>query len=91
MGIPQKLTARKFYGNHFHSITVNVPETARLFSLKSIVPEQEERTFGTLGRLSEKTLQTGNQNMLWTRLCLEFKSKPLIATIHKQLPNRIQK
>lgn len=41
IGNPQKLTARKFYGNHFHSITVHVPETARLFSLKSIVPEQE--------------------------------------------------
>lgn len=55
IGNPQKLTARKFYGNHFHSITVHVPETARLFSLKSIVPEQEERTFGTLRRLSENT------------------------------------
>lgn len=89
MGIPQKLTARKFYGNHFHSITVHVPETARLFSLKSIVPEQEERTFGTLRRLSEKTPQTGNQTVLWTTLCLEFNFKPLIATIHKQLPNTI--
>lgn len=50
------MTARKCYRNHFHSITVHIPKTARLFSLKSIVPEQEERTFGTLRRLSENTI-----------------------------------
>lgn len=55
IGNPQKLTTRKFYGNHFHSITIHVPETARLFCLKSIVPEQEERSFGTLRRISENT------------------------------------
>ena len=55
IGNPQKLTLRKFYGNHFHSITVHVPETARIFCLKSIVPEQEERSFGTLRRISENT------------------------------------
>lgn len=55
VGNPKKLTSRKFYGNHFHSITVHVPETARLFNLKSIIPEQEERSFGTLGRISENT------------------------------------
>lgn len=55
IGNPQKLTTRKFYGNHFHSITIHLPETARLFCLKSIVPEQEERSFGTLRRISENT------------------------------------
>lgn len=55
IGNPQKLTTRKFYGNHFHSITIHVPETARLFCLKSIVPEQEARFFGTLRRISENT------------------------------------
>lgn len=55
IGNPQKLTTRKFYGNHFHSITIHVPETARLFCIKSIVPEQEERSFGTLRRISENT------------------------------------
>lgn len=55
VAIPKKLTSRRFYGNHFHSITVHVPETARLFNLKSIIPEQEERSFGTLRRISENT------------------------------------
>uniref|UniRef100_A0A8W8MGW1 Uncharacterized protein n=1 Tax=Magallana gigas TaxID=29159 RepID=A0A8W8MGW1_MAGGI len=55
IGNPHKLTTRKFYGNHFHSITIHVPETARLFCIKSIVPEQEERSFGTLRRISENT------------------------------------
>lgn len=34
---------------------MHVPETARLFNLKSIIPEQEERSFGTLRRISEHT------------------------------------
>jgi hypothetical protein len=55
IGNPKKLTTRKFYGNHFHSITIHVPETARMICLKSIVPEQEERSFGTLRRISENT------------------------------------
>lgn len=55
VGNPKKLTSRKFYGNHFHSITVHLPETARLFHLISIIPEQEERSFGTLRRISENT------------------------------------
>lgn len=55
VAIPKKLTSRRFYGNNFHSITVHVPETARLFNLKSIIPEQVERLFGTLRRISENT------------------------------------
>lgn len=27
IGIPKKMTARKFYGSHFHSLTVHAPQT----------------------------------------------------------------
>lgn len=58
-GKPAKLTARKFFGSHYHGITVHLPETYRIFCLKSIIPEQEERSFGDLRRLS---LQTTNRH-----------------------------
>ena len=55
IGVPTKLTSRKFFGSHFHSLTVHAPEILRLFSLSSIVTEQEERCFGDLRRISENT------------------------------------
>lgn len=58
-GKPAKLTARKLFGSHYHGITVHLPETYRLFCLKSIIPEQEERSFGDLRPLS---LQTTNRH-----------------------------
>ena len=42
---PSKMTTRKFFGSHFQSITIHIPETFRLFCLRSIIPEQEERSF----------------------------------------------
>lgn len=57
-GNPAKLTSRKFFGSHFHSTTVHLPETYRLFCLRSIIPEQEERSFGDLRRIS---LQSTNR------------------------------
>lgn len=52
------MTARKFYGSHFHSLTVYAPQTNRMFCLRSIIPEQEERSFGDLRNIS---LQTSNR------------------------------
>lgn len=49
------MTARKFYGCHFHSLTVHAPETYRLVCLRSLIPEQEERTFGDLRSISLNT------------------------------------
>ncbi|CAG2200340.1 unnamed protein product [Mytilus edulis] len=54
-GIPSKMTARKFFGSHFHSLTIHAPESFRIFHLKSIVTEQEERCVGDLRRVSETT------------------------------------
>lgn len=51
-GNPAKLTLRKFFGSHFHSTTVHLPETYGLFCLRSIILEQEERSFGDLRRIS---------------------------------------
>lgn len=55
ISIPKKMTARKFYGCHFHSLTVHTPETYRLVCLRSLIPEQEERTFGDLRSISLNT------------------------------------
>ena len=52
---PSKMTTRKFFGSHFHSITIHIPETFRLFCLRSIIPEQEERSFGDLRQISLRT------------------------------------
>ena len=41
-----KLTTRKFFCSHFHSITF------RLFCLRSIIPEQDETNFGDLQQIS---------------------------------------
>lgn len=49
------MTTRKFFGCHFHSLTVHAPETFRMICLRSLVPEQEERTFGDLRRISLNT------------------------------------
>ncbi|CAC5356745.1 unnamed protein product [Mytilus coruscus] len=54
-GIPTKMTTRKFFGSHFHSLTTHASETYRIFNLKSIVTEQEERCFWDLRRVSEST------------------------------------
>lgn len=55
IGTPKKMTSRKFYGAHFHSLTTHAPEVYRVFCLRSVIPEQEERGFGDLRRISENT------------------------------------
>lgn len=52
---PQKLTTRKFFGSHFHSLTTHLPETLRIFNTRSIFTEKEERAFGELRTLAERT------------------------------------
>lgn len=49
---PQKMTARKFYGCHFHCMIVHAPQTHRIFCLRSLVQELEERSFCDLRRIS---------------------------------------
>lgn len=55
IGVPKKMTSRKFYGCHFHSLTVHAPQTYRLFCLRPLIPEQEERSFGDLRSISLRT------------------------------------
>lgn len=55
IGNPQKMTSRKFYGCHFHSLMVRAPQSYRIFCLRSLVPEEEERAFGDLRRISLNT------------------------------------
>ena len=47
--------ARRFYGCHFHSLTSHIQEVTRVFDLRFIVVENEERTFGDMRRISEAT------------------------------------
>lgn len=55
IGNPVKMTSRKFYGSHFHCLTTHAPEILRLFSLRSILTEQEERCFGDMRRICDST------------------------------------
>ncbi|VDI59775.1 Hypothetical predicted protein [Mytilus galloprovincialis] len=55
VGIPSKMSSRKFFGSHFHSVSIHLAEVQRLFNLRSLVTEQEERCFGDLRRISENT------------------------------------
>lgn len=86
-GNPAKLTSRKFFRSHFHSITVHLPETYRLFCLRSIIPEQEERSFGDLRRIS---LQTTNRQAKYVvdnavlRFTIQQKINSKPDTIKKQ-------
>ena len=52
---PVKLSARKLFGIHFHSLVIHFPEIYHLFCLRSLIPEDEECTFGDLRSISEKT------------------------------------
>lgn len=55
IGTPKKVSSRKFYGAHFHSMVTHFPEMYRIFCLRSLIPEDEERTFGNLRSLAERT------------------------------------
>jgi hypothetical protein len=54
-GSPKKMTMRKFFGNHFHSIVSHLPVIYRIFNTKTILAEQEERGFGDIRSISERT------------------------------------
>lgn len=55
VGKPKKLGIKKFYGAHYHSLVTHFPEMYRLFCLRSLIPETEERTFGDLKQISLRT------------------------------------
>ncbi|CAG2184714.1 unnamed protein product [Mytilus edulis] len=55
VGVPSKMSSRKFFGSHFHSVSIHLAEVQRIFNLRSLVTEQEERCFGDLRRISENT------------------------------------
>ncbi|CAG2227271.1 RELA [Mytilus edulis] len=59
---PVKMTTRKFFGSHFHRITIHLAEAFIIFSLRSILTEEQERCFGDLRRISRNTTnrQPGN-------------------------------
>jgi hypothetical protein len=55
-GSPKKMTTRKFFfGSHFHSIVSHLPVIYRIFNTKTILTEEEERGFGDIRSISERT------------------------------------
>ena len=66
---PVKLSARTFFGIHFHSLVIHFPEIYHLFCLRSLIPEDEERTFGDLRSISEKQV-TDRLLLLSTTACV---------------------
>ncbi|CAC5365492.1 unnamed protein product [Mytilus coruscus] len=81
IGIPSnpKMSKRKFFGSHFHSVTVHLPECLRIFNLRSIVTEQEERIFGDLRRISENTTNRQTQ-FICDNAMLRFNSQQAAKT-----------
>ena len=54
-GSPKKMTTRKCFGSHFHSIVSHLPVIYKIFNTKTILTEQEERGFGDIRSISERT------------------------------------
>ncbi|VDI28834.1 Hypothetical predicted protein [Mytilus galloprovincialis] len=81
IGIPSnpKMSKKKFFGSHFHSVTVHLPECLRIFNLRSIVTEQEERIFGDLRRISENTTNRQAQ-FICDNAMLRFNSQQAAKT-----------
>ena len=55
IGNPVKLNSGRFYGSHFHTLLTHAPETYRLICLRSVVTENEERSFKDLRDISKNT------------------------------------
>ena len=97
IGNPQKLTVSKFFGCHFHCMTVHAPQTYIIFCFHSLIPEQEERSFRVLRRISLNT--SNRQCKVIENAILRFnaqkrtdrgdsyrKQKTMISQQAKQLP-----
>ena len=55
VGAPRKMNSTKFYGSHFHCLVTHAPEVYRLLCLRSVIVEEEERSFGDLRSISKST------------------------------------
>ncbi|CAG2226165.1 unnamed protein product [Mytilus edulis] len=92
IGIPVKMTQIKFYGCHFHSLVVHLQ--------KSILAEQEKRTFESLRRLAEgttnrkpgwivdNTILRFNSQQTENRICSFSKQNSVISQQSKLLSKR---
>lgn len=73
-GSPKKMSARKFFGSHFHSIITHLPEIYRVFNTRTILTEQEERAFGDIRSISEKTTNR-KQGQIIENCIIRFNAK----------------
>ena len=63
-GSPKKMTMRKYFGSHFHSIVSYLPVIYRIFDTNTILTEQEERGFGDIRSISERTTNRKSRQII---------------------------
>jgi hypothetical protein len=63
-GSPKKITMRKYFGSHFHSIVSYLPVIYRIFDTNTILTEQEERGFGDIRSISERTTNRKSRQII---------------------------
>ena len=63
-GSPKKMTMRKYFGSHFHSIVSYLPVIYRIFDTNTILTEQEERGFEDIRSISERTTNRKSRQII---------------------------
>jgi hypothetical protein len=63
-GSPKKMTMRKYFGSHFHSIVSYIPVIYRILDTNTILTEQEERGFGDSRSISERTTNRKSRQII---------------------------
>jgi hypothetical protein len=58
------MTMRKYFGSHFHSIVSYLPVIYRIFDTNTILTEQEERGFGNIRSISERTTNRKSRQII---------------------------
>ena len=61
---PKKLSTSKWYGSHYHSLTVHFPMWFRIFSIKSLIPEHEEATFHKIRQITSSTSRKKSSHVI---------------------------
>jgi hypothetical protein len=63
-GSPKKMTMRKYFGSHFHSIVSYLPVIYRIFDTNTILTEQEERGFEDIRSISARTTNRKSRQII---------------------------
>ena len=63
-GSTKKMTMKKYFGSLFHSIVSYLPVIYRIFDTNTILTEQEERGFGNIRSISERTTNRKSRQII---------------------------